>query len=244
MPETGVELRAHPVRVVAVEPQTPDAWLVRVEAVPAGHHGTSADAARAIEHEPGQVGILRTPGGDQAYIGFASPPSAAEAPEFLVKRVGPVGEWLVDAVPGAEFTIAGPVGNGFHVDAHSGKDLLFVAMGTAIAPIRSALLHAIERREQFGRIALVYGARSPQQFAFRSEFDRWREADVKIDLTVTQADSEWAGATGRVQHLIEEALRHTLSPVAFVCGSPEMMDETQSTLETHGVAASRVLRNF
>jgi len=201
----------------------------------------------ALGFVPGQIGALSNPlivDSGETLIAIASPPSASREIDFLVKSDSNYGYWLTDLVEGDEITMRGPVGRGFPVDDFEGKDLLFVAMGTAIAPVRSAVRHAIERRTRFARIAVVYGARSPDQFAFADEFDRWRSADVKLDLTVTNPGDLWAGATGRVQNCLEEAVRHTLDATAFVCGSETMMDETADALVALGLTRDLVLRNY
>jgi NAD(P)H-flavin reductase len=97
---------------------------------------------------------------------------------------------------------------------------------------------------RFGRIAIIYGARSPEHFAFVDEFDHWRSLDVKLDLTVTQPRGSWGGAIGRVQDHLGEAVRHTLDVTAFVCGSETMMAETTDTLVALGIPREQVLRNY
>src|SRR6185369_9524296 len=94
----------------------------------------------------------------------------------------------------------------FPVDEYDGRDLFFVAIGTAIAPVRAAVEHALERRSRFGRIAMLYGARTPDNFAFAGDYDRWREAGVLVELTVTRAGEAWLGPRGRVQELLGDML--------------------------------------
>jgi NAD(P)H-flavin reductase len=204
---------------------------------------STGSTLEGFEFVPGQVAALAA-GDAESLIAIASPPSRRGCVEFLVKHEGWLGERLLELGADAEVVMRGPFGSGFPVEAYKGKDLVFVAMGTAIAPIRSALLHAIERRERFGQITLIYGARSPEDFAFTAEVDAWRTADVRVALTVTQPRSEWAGATGRVQAMATEAVRDALEPIAFVCGSGEMMDETAEVLAAAGLSRERILRNY
>jgi sulfhydrogenase subunit gamma (sulfur reductase) len=205
------------------------------------------EAAELLGFVPGRVAALSNPkvaDGGETLIAIASPPSATRELEFLVKREAGAGEWLLQLSEGDEVDMSGPTGHGFPIDEHEGKDLLFVAIGTAIAPVRSAVRHAIERRNRFGRLAVVYGARSPENFAFAREFDMWRSADVKLNLTVTQPGGDWGGATGRVQDLLGEAVRQSLDLRAFVCGSEHMMDETTEALASLGVPRELVMRNY
>jgi NAD(P)H-flavin reductase len=139
----------------------------------------------------------------------------------------------------------GLVGRGFPVDDYEGKDLLFVAAGTAIAPVRAAISHAVARRGSFGKITLVHGVRRPADFAVDDDLDRWREAGVDVRLTVTQPGEDgWEGAVGRVQALLETAVRDSLDTVAFVVGSDEMMQQTTELLAAMGVARDRIHRNY
>jgi sulfhydrogenase subunit gamma (sulfur reductase) len=192
----------------------------------------------------GQVASLAVPGAGEALIAFASPPSARGSVQFLINQAGAFGERLVELGTSAEVLMTGPFGKGFPVDAFEGKDLVFVAMGTAIGPIRSAILHAIERRERFGQMTVIYGTRIPEDFAFADEMDSWRMADVKVGLTVTRPGAAWDGATGRVQAMIAAAVRDSIESVAFVCGSEEMMEEASAVLEGAGLPRDRIVRNY
>ena len=194
---------------------------------------------------PGQVAVLSVPGLGDAYFAIASPPNRRGALEFLVKRGGAVGDRLFEQGAGAEVELKNVVGRGFPLDTFEGKDLIFVAAGTAIAPVRAAIDHAVARREAFGRVVLVHGVRHPADFAVDDEIDQWRQSNVDVLLTVSRpAEADWSGAVGRVQALLEPVVRDTLDPVVFVCGSEEMMRQTTEHLEGIGVPAGRILRNY
>jgi sulfhydrogenase subunit gamma (sulfur reductase) len=224
-------------RLEAVERQTPLAWLFRFGAADGASRG-------GVEYAPGQVAILETDDGRVGYIAIASPPGAGGGVEFLIKGAGPVGERLFASGEGYEVTMAGPYGTGFDVDAQEGRDLVLVAQGTAIGAIRSALLHALRRRDRFGSVTLIYGVRTPDDFNFADEFDVWRARGVKVELTCTQPGGVWVGAQGRVQTLLEQAVRDALEPVALICGSPQMLDESAAALEALGLPRDRILRNY
>lgn len=224
-------------RLTAVDRQTPHAWHFTFGPAAAG-------ALDGFTYEPGQVALLETLDGRVSYIAIASPPASEGAVEFLIKGAGPVGQQLFQSDVGAELLMTGPFGTGFPVEEHEGRDLVFVAQGTAIGAVRSALLHAVARRERFGSIAVIYGVRTPDDFNFTGEFDVWRGRDVKLELTCTQPGAAWVGAEGRVQALLEEALRHTLEPVAMVAGSPQMVEECTGVFGALGLPRERVLRNY
>jgi NAD(P)H-flavin reductase len=225
-------------RVERVARRTDAVWLFTL----AASEGSRIDD---LTFDPGQVAVLAIDGDCEAYMAIASPPDQRETLEFLVKRTGDAGERLCDLGRLADVELRGVVGRGFPVDSFAEKDLIFVAAGTAIAPVRAAISHAIQHRERFGRIVLVHGVRHPDDFAVDDELDHWREAGVHVLLTVTRpGDAAWAGPVGRVQALLENVVRDTLEPVAFVCGSDEMMDQTTELLESLGVPSDRILRNY
>lgn len=203
------------------------------------------DASR-VEYLPGQVAMLRAGAGARAfYFAFASAPEDAEL-EFLVKRAGgDGGQALYHLDEGARVELTGIVGHGFPLDAHKGQDLILIAMGTGIAPLRSALRHALHRLDDFGQIVVLYGARTPDDFCYRDETETWKAAGVELRQVVSQPDGyEWAGSTGYVQSLLEHVLPNLNEPVAFVCGSPEMITHTRDRLQEMGLPPETILTNY
>lgn len=198
-----------------------------------------------LSFEPGQVAEVTVPDIGRAYLAIASAPDDPTILEFLVKRVGDVGEQLCDLGARAVVDLTGFLGKGFPVDQFEGKDLVFVSVGTAIAPIRAALSHVAQKRSLFGRVVLVHGVRRPEDFSVDEEIDSWRQKNIHVVLTVTQPpDGGWRGETGRVQSLLANAVRDSLDPVAFICGSDEMMAETADALVSLGLSRDRILRNY
>ena len=121
-------------------------------------------AGGRVSFAPGQVALLQPGELRPGYFAFASAPDDAEL-EFLVMRTSdPASQALYELRPGERVRLAGVVGRGFPLDAHAGRDLVFVAMGTGVAPLRSALRHVTGRRADFGQIVVLYGARTPEDF--------------------------------------------------------------------------------
>ncbi len=225
-------------RVETVSRRTDSVWLFTFVAA-------EGDRIDDVKFEPGQVAVLSVPEVGEAYMAIASAPDARHRLEFLVKNEGPFGTRLFDLGHESDVSLVRLAGQGFPVDHYWGRDLLFVAAGTAIAPIRAAVSHAASRRSSFGRLILVHGVRRPQDFAVDDEIDAWRHADVDVVLTVTQpGDDAWRGSTGRVQKLLEAAVRTSTNPVAFVCGSQAMMDETTAVLVDLGIDRDQIIRNY
>jgi NAD(P)H-flavin reductase len=136
-------------------------------------------------------------------------------------------------------------GNGFDLDAQSGRDLVFVAMGTGVAPLRSALRCVLKRREKFGQLVVLYGARTPEEFCYRAEMDEWEAAGVELRQVISRPDGhDWSGRTGYVQSLLDHVLADLKSPVALVCGSREMIAQTKERLQKMGFSDERILTNY
>ncbi|MGB8511097.1 MAG: hypothetical protein WCD76_22185 [Pyrinomonadaceae bacterium] len=205
-----------------------------------------ASAAHGLAYTPGQVALLRVGAEMQpAYFAFASAPEDAEL-ELLVKRTNdPASRALYEMKEGDRVELVKIAGHGFALDAHKGRDLVFVAMGTGVAPLRSALRHALGRADDFGQIVVLYGARTPDDFCYRDETESWQAAGVELRQVVSRPDGyEWSGQTGYVQSLLEHVLPSLSDPVALVCGSREMIVQTRDRLQEMGFAPEAILTNY
>ena len=197
-----------------------------------------------VAFKPGQVAILRVRNEDAAYFAFASSPEDAEL-EILVKRTIGASIALFEMTEGDTVELAGVAGNGFDLNAQAGRDLVFVAMGTGVAPLRSALRCVINRRDRFGQLVVLYGARTPDEFCYRDEADDWERAGVELRRVISRPDGhDWSGRTGYVQSLLDHVLPDLQSPVALVCGSREMIAQTKDRLQQMGFSAEDILTNY
>jgi NAD(P)H-flavin reductase len=194
---------------------------------------------------PGQVALLEVGGEGRAYFAIASAPEDDEL-EFLVKRSGdPAGRALYEMKPGDSVRLVQIAGHGFDLTAQEGRDLVFVAMGTGVAPLRSALRSVLPRAERFGQIIVLYGARTPDDFCYRDEVESWKSAGVELRQVISKPDGyEWSGQTGYVQSLLDNVLPSLSDPVALVCGSREMIEQTRDRLHEMGFAPERILTNY
>ncbi|MEJ7618166.1 MAG: hypothetical protein WKF30_14655 [Pyrinomonadaceae bacterium] len=202
----------------------------------AGRHG--------LTFTPGQVAVLSVADLQGAYFAFASAPEDAEL-EFLIKRSGEAGRALYDLQIGQSVELTHIVGRGFSLDDYHGRDLIFIAMGTGVAPLRSALRSALNKADKFGRMIVLYGVRTPEDFCYRDEVEHWQTSGVEMRQVISQPTGyEWSGQTGYVQSLLDNLLPQLRSPVALVCGSPEMIDQTRSRLQEMGLAPEQILTNY
>jgi NAD(P)H-flavin reductase len=195
----------------------------------------------------GQVAILRVGDHNGAYIAFASAPEDAEF-EFLIKRVpgrpGLSGE-LFGQRSEERVVLKNIVGRGFPVEDHKGHDLIFVAMGIGLAPLRSALRHLLRSRDDYGRLVVLYGARTVDDFCFEEEMTtEWRELGVELRQVISRPSDGWGGPTGYVQNLLDNVAPELRNPVALVCGSNEMIEQTRARLLSLGFAPDKILTNY
>jgi NAD(P)H-flavin reductase len=203
---------------------------------------TSA-GGRGVSFTPGQVAVLRV-GAEQAYFAFASAPEDGEV-EFLVKQGFGAGGLIYEMKEGDRVELVDVVGHGFALDEQKGKDLVFVAMGTGVAPLRSALRHVLKHAGDFGQLVVLYGARTPDDFCYVGEVEEWEGAGVELRRVISRPDGhDWSGPTGYVQSLLDHVLPDLPSPVALICGSREMIGQTRERLRQMGFAPEAILTNY
>jgi NAD(P)H-flavin reductase len=204
----------------------------------------SAGEKHGVAFVPGQVAVLSVPGESPAYFAFASAPADAEL-EVLVKQKIGASNLIFEMRAGEVIELVEVVGRGFALDEQRGKDLVFVAMGTGVAPLRSALRHVLQRQKDFGQLVVLYGARTPDDFCYRDETDGWEDAGVELRQVISRPDGhDWSGPTGYVQSLLDHVLPDLQSPIALICGSLEMMEQTRDRLGQMGFAPADILTNY
>src|SRR5207249_3758353 len=204
----------------------------------------NALSARDISFTPGQVAILRADRGEPSYFAFASAPDDPEL-EILVKRTAGASVTIFEMKESDRLELLGVAGHGFDLEQQRGRDLVFVAMGTGVAPLRSALRYVLKRKNEFGRLVVLYGARTPDDFCYRDETEDWENTGVELRQVISRPDGhDWSGPTGYVQSLLDHVLPDLKSPVALICGSREMIDQTRDRLQQMGFAPESILTNY
>ena len=197
-----------------------------------------------VDFRPGQVAILRVEGEEPAYFAFAGAPDDRDL-EVLVKKKLGASSVIYDMGVGDRIELVGIAGHGFKIDEMRGRDLVFVAMGTGVAPLRSALRQVLKRKAEFGQLVVLYGARTPDDFCYRDETDAWEDAGVELRQVISRPDGhDWSGPTGYVQSLLDNVLPDLAAPVALICGSREMIDQTRERLSKMGFQPVDILTNY
>jgi len=165
-----------------------------------------AESTHGAAFVPGQVALPGVAGDEAAYFAFASAPEDREL-EVLVKQSFGASNRIFDMQEGEHIELLEVTGHGFDLEAQKEKDLVFVAMGTGVAPLRSALRHVLNRKEDFGELVVLYGARTPDYFCYRDETESWERAGVELRQVVSRPDGhDWSGPTGYVQSLRDHVL--------------------------------------
>ncbi|SMC17320.1 NAD(P)H-flavin reductase [Desulfacinum hydrothermale DSM 13146] len=195
----------------------------------------------AFRFEPGQVGQLSVFGVGESTFVINSPPTRREYLQFSVMKTGEVTRALHRLCEGDPIGVRAPLGNSFPVEALKGKDILFVGGGIGMAPLRTLLLTMVDRREEFGDITVIYGARSPQDLCYRYEFDQWRAAGVNLVLTVDREFPGWEERVGFVPTVLAEEAPSPYNRVAITCGPPIMIKFVLAGLKELGYEDDQIL---
>jgi sulfhydrogenase subunit gamma (sulfur reductase) len=178
----------------------------------------------SLQHKPGQFVQVSLLGVGEAPISVSSSPSRSNgAFELCIRRAGSLTSALHRLEPGDPIWIRGPYGRGFPIERFRGKDLLFAPGGLGLAPLRSLIQQVLDERSSFGRVIILYGARSPSELLFTDEIEAWREQeDVEIHLTVDRPSEGWKGNVGVITTLFPKV--HVFAPntVAVTVGPPAM----------------------
>lgn len=200
-----------------------------------------ADGRPAPAFAPGQFNMLYAFGVGEIPISFSGGAPAGGSYRHTVRAVGAVSAALCCVRRGHVVGVRGPFGTAWPVKQAAGRDLVFVAGGIGLAPLRPAFLYALAHRKDYGRVALVYGARTPEDVLFRREVERWRgRVDVTVRVTVDRGDASWRGAVGVVTQLLAGLAFDPGNATALVCGPEVMMKFSALELEGRGVPLEQV----
>lgn len=227
---TRGELTGRPHRIDAVRHQTHD--VVSIDVRP---------EQDPISFQPGQFDMVYVFGVGEAAISISSDPATPELLSHTIRAVGWVTKALNQLQPGATIAIRGPYGRPWPLEHADGRDLVIVAGGIGLAPVRPAIVQALRQRERFNRLVLLVGARSPRDLVFRDDLDRWNDrSGIEVHATVDSAVRGWAGHVGVVTTLIPRVPFDPENAVVMTCGPEVMMRATARAMTARGVAAERI----
>jgi NAD(P)H-flavin reductase len=222
----------NPYRIRRAQRETHDTFSLELEAV---------NGEGALSFAPGQFNMLYVFGVGEVPISISGNPQQPRKLIHTTREVGTVTRALRRLKRGDTLGVRGPFGTHWPIAECAGSDVVIVAGGIGLAPLRPALYQLMTQRERFGKLALLYGARTPGDMLYPHELQRWRaHFDLDVYVTVDRGESGWRGNVGVVTTLIPRAPFDPHSAVAFVCGPEIMMRFTIQELEKRGVAAQNI----
>lgn len=182
------------------------------------------DSGEELGHQPGQFVEISVPGIGEAPISVSSSPTREGSFEMVVRNVGNVSKAIHGLKQGEKVGIRGPFGTSFPVaEEMKGKDILFICGGIGLVPVRSAIQYVLDHREDYGRIMIMFGAKTPADRLFVEELEEWRKTEnVTLLETVDHRDEKWSGPEGVITTLIPLVKIDPANTVAVVCGPPIM----------------------
>ena len=207
-----------------------DTWTLQLE--PAG-------GAAIGEFRPGQFSMLYAFGAGEVPISVSSIDPGGPL-VHTVQAVGAATRAICAAKPGDQLGVRGPFGNSWPLEQAEGGDVVVVTGGIGLAPLRPAVEHLIANRDSYRAVALLYGARSPDEMLFFSELQRWREAGIDVKYTVDTAAGKWDGRVGLVTKLIPITGFQGPRTTALVCGPEVMMRFAIASLRAAGLPADAI----
>ncbi|MEW5744282.1 MAG: FAD/NAD(P)-binding protein [Nitrospirota bacterium] len=181
---------------------------------------------------PGQFIMLELPGIGEAPFSISS--AHGGAVELCIRRCGNLTNFLDKVGRGATVGLRGPFGTSFPVEHMHGQNILLIAGGIGLAPLRAPISYVLENRCCFGKVDIIYGTKTAEQLIFTYEYDRWRNDEVSLHVVVEHADPSWQGPVGRTTDVLAEIIARrggTLKDTcAIVCGPPAMFTSVCSAL--------------
>jgi NAD(P)H-flavin reductase len=221
--------------------------LCRVEQMRQETHDTFTlklrltNGVRELPFLPGQFNMLYVFGVGEVPISISGNPNLPDVLVHTTREVGIVTKAMSQLKPGSTLGVRGPFGNPWPVQEAEGNDVVIVAGGIGLAPLRPVLYHLLARREKYGKIVLLYGTRTPSDILYRKELEKWRaHFDLEVFVTVDRATNGWHGDVGVVTTLISRASFEPFSSTALICGPEVMMRFSVLELQKRGIRSEDI----
>lgn len=217
-------------------PWTPRAMTVtRVTRETPGVFTLAFEPDGGFAFRPGQFNMLYLHGVGEVPISISGDPGETARLIHTIRAVGTVTRPMESVTEGASLGVRGPYGAPWPVDEARGRDVTFIAGGLGLAPLRPAILHVLRNRAEYGRVTVLYGARSPGEILYRPELERWRgRFDCRVEAIVDRAGRDWFGPVGVVTKLLADVVVEPDDAV-FVCGPEVMMRFVARELAQRGL---------
>jgi NAD(P)H-flavin reductase len=218
-----------PFRVATREQDTVDTWTLTLEPL---------DGAGPVVG-PGQFMMVYVFGIGEVPISVSGPPGRPGPVVLTVRAVGAVSGAVCGSEPGAVLGLRGPFGSSWPIEAAAGGDVVVIAGGIGLAPLRPVVLHTLAQRGDYEQVRVLYGSRTPEDLLYPAQIEEWRRS-IDVEVTVDAAGGEWGGPVGFVAKLVARAEMRPERANAFVCGPEIMMRTTIDALLERGMPADRI----
>jgi NAD(P)H-flavin reductase len=226
-------MRPEPFAVRHVTKETDDTFTLTLAPVAGG--------AKSRPFAPGQFNMLYVFGVGEVPISISGDPAKPELLVHTIRAVGATTRAMQGLQKGDWVGVRGPFGAAWPVDQAHGHDVVLIAGGIGLAPIRPALYHVLLHRALYGRVVLLYGARTPRDLLYPTELREWRSRfDVVVDVTVDRTTTEWQGSVGVVTKMVQRSPFDPQSAMAFICGPEVMIRYAAQALQQRGAAESSI----
>ncbi len=211
--------------------------------IPSPPHPPLAKGGRGgfIDYSPGQFFMVSRWGAGEVPISVTSTKGLQKHIEFGIKKVGVVTTFLHKLKKGDTMWLRGPYGNGFSADTAKKKDVVFIAGGIGMVPLRSLINFILMHKKQYGKISLLYGAKNPSEILFEDDIKIWDKKGIEIILTVDVKDKHWEGNTGLVTEHLDKIKTDFKKACAYICGPEIMIEKTMEELSSRGMPDAHII---
>lgn len=229
------------VKITNIEQQSPTVKLFRLSSV----SGSFKKNKKGLIFIPGQFVLIGNTGYGESAFGPLSSPYESEFIEIAVRNTGGiVTNYLHSLNEGEIITLRGPYGNGFPIDFFENKDIALATGGCGIPPIAALIEHITQNRGKFGKVYLLYGAKSPEEILLKNKQENWKNYEINIILTIDKPAENWTGHTGFITDMIKNIEINPLNSAVAMCGPGPMMDAMEHIFKPLGVSDRKIFVNM
>ncbi|MBU0674302.1 MAG: FAD/NAD(P)-binding protein [Proteobacteria bacterium] len=229
---------SHAAEITNVYPMTEHEHLYQLRIV-------DPEARSRFTFRPGQFVMLEVPGIGEAPFSISSSPSRHGDLDLCIRHVGTLTNFLARVGRGTRVGISGPFGTSFPVEKMYGQNILLIAGGLGIVPLRSPIMTVLENRSRYRKVDIIYGARSPAELLYTYEYEMWRKFDINLNIIVDHPDETWTGPSGLITTILDQRIATASEgfsgrTFAIVCGPPVMFKFVCQRLIDAGIPMQRI----